>query len=158
VAALLLLIVTAIAVPTRPNVDAIAGPAVSTSVVPVGKVLSRTDSVTRSQDHRVTIPGTSDTTLMLVWDYAAEDGDMVAILLNGNPMGESFTIYHGAKVIRVPTNSNIQVVGTHDGGGGITYAVNFPEAGRSIVNGVAAGDTNSYQLIAQGTVTGGPAP
>lgn len=140
------LLMLVIAIPRQPAVDVVAGEPVPSAVVPVGTVLAKTDSLTESQNHEVTIPGTSDSTLMLVWDYAVEDGDMVSILVNGNPLGESFTIYHGAKVLRVPANADVQVIGTHDGGGGITYAVNFPEAGKSIVNAISPGDTNLYRL------------
>jgi hypothetical protein len=144
--AFLVAIALMVAVPRQPALDVVAGEPVPSVVVPVGTVLAKADALTESQNHEVTLSGTSDSTLMLVWDYAVEDGDMVSILVNGNPLGESFTIYHGAKVLRVPANADVQVIGTHDGGGGITYAVNFPEAGKSIVNGVQAGDVNLYRL------------
>jgi hypothetical protein len=132
-----------------PALDAIAGQPVPSVAAPAGTVLAKTDTTTRSGNYEITVPGTGDSTLMLVWDYAAEDGDMVGVLVNGDPLGEAFTIYHGARVIRVPANADVQVIGTYDGGGGITYAVNFPEAGKSIVNGIAAGDTNLYRLASQ---------
>jgi hypothetical protein len=138
-----------VAMPKRMPIDRIAGKSIPVSVVVAGAVLSKTDSVTNSGNYTIAFPADVESTLMLVWDYAAEDGDMVQVLVNGSPMEEAFTIMHGAKVVRVPTGANISVIGTRDGGGGITYAVNFPEAGRSMVNGVQTGETNQYSLRRQ---------
>jgi hypothetical protein len=132
--------------PSQPPLDPIAGRAVPVSVVAAGSVLTKTDSITRSGNYTIQFAAQSQSTLMLVWDYAAEDGDMVSVLVNGAPMGESFTIMHAAKVVRVPTGSDVSVIGTRDGGGGITYAVNFPDAQRTVVNGIQTGEMNRYVL------------
>lgn len=86
---------------------------------------------------------------MIVWDYAAEDGDMVSVIIDGKPVGPSFTIMHSPHTIKVPKGTNVEVVGTHDGGGGITYAINFPEIQKTILNGLTAGETNNYYLNTQ---------
>ena len=46
-----------------------------------------------------------------VWDYAAEDGDYVQILVNGLPMTDSFMIRHKPKAFTVPSTGEVQIKG-----------------------------------------------
>src|SRR5262245_29361299 len=58
--ALLLMVAMAAAIPQQPSIDAVAGESVPSMVVPVGTVLAKADNLTESQNHEITIPGTSD--------------------------------------------------------------------------------------------------
>jgi hypothetical protein len=100
-------------------------------------------------DQTIPIPGhKGDQTDLLIWDYAAEDGDWVQVLVDGLPESEPFMILHQPRRISVPVGSVVTVLGIRDGGGGITYAVNFPAAQRTVRNGAPLGNPhgNAYTL------------
>jgi A2-5a orf9; hypothetical protein len=84
-----------------------------------------------------------------VWDYAAVDGDYVQIKVNGSPITDSFMITHEPKTITVPTVGTVEVIGTKDGGGGITYAIRYGVNGMTYYNGTTEGNENKYTLIRQ---------
>ena len=153
VAALGMIFLVAV-VPQYPNLNIIGGQPVPVEIAAPGTVLAKVDTATRSSDYSFTFPAGLTTTTMIVWDYAAEDGDMVSVLAGGASVSPSFTIFHAPKVIRVPVGSEVRVIGTHDGGGGITYAVSFPDIGKSVVNGIAPGDTTIFKLL-RGTSSAG---
>ena len=86
-----------------------------------------------------------------VWDYAAEDGDRVKIqhFINGTLHWQSgeITIMHTPKIITVQgitEGSQVRVLGTYDGGGGITYAANI--GGRQLTNRTQDGVANRYKI------------
>ena len=81
------------------------------------------------------------------WDYAAEDGDYVQILQNGQPITEPFLIENTPKQIRIPNYGSIQVKGIKDGFPpfGVSYALKF-ESGAGYVNLVPEGEVNTYTI------------
>ncbi len=82
-----------------------------------------------------------------IWDYAAEDGDYVQILVDGVAICEPFMIKNKPVVFTVPSTGEIQVLGVRDGGGGITYAVHYDVNGTTYFNGTDVGNGNLYTLI-----------
>ena len=60
---------------------------------------------------------------------------------------DPFMIKNKPVVYTVPTTGEIQVLGTRDGGGGITYAVHYEVNGTTYFNGTDVGDGNLYTLI-----------
>lgn len=85
-------------------------------------------------------------TTLYVWDYAAEDGDYVQVIVNGTPLGDPFMITNTPVTFTVPTVSEIEVLGTRDGGGGITYAVYYGMNHTTYFNGMDEGGDNLYTL------------
>ena len=130
-----------------PDISRYAEHALPTEIVEAGAVLAKEDQKLATKNYTISLPTGGETTIMIVWDYAAEDGDMVSVLFDGKPMGDSFVISHAPKTIKVPKNSKVDVIGTFDGGGGITYAVNFPEIQKTILNGLDSGEQNIYSLV-----------
>lgn len=88
-----------------------------------------------------------DETTIYVWDYAAEDGDYVQIIVDGVPMGEPFMIRNKPVSFTVPTVGEMQIKGTRDGGGGITYGVYYEVNHTTYFNGMDVGGDNLYTLI-----------
>lgn len=88
----------------------------------------------------------SETTLY-VWDYAAEDGDYVQVIVNGSPLGNPFMITNTPVTFTVPTVGEVEILGTRDGGGGITYAVYYDMNHTTYFNGMDENGSNLYTLI-----------
>ena len=86
-------------------------------------------------------------TTIYVWDYAAEDGDYVQILVNGNSLGDPFMIKNKPVSFSIPAVGEVQVLGTRDGGGGITYGVYYEVNHTTYFNGMDEGGDNLYTLI-----------
>ncbi len=85
---------------------------------------------------------------MWIWDYAAEDGDYVQIIVNGTPVGEAFMIKHKPVEFMIPSDAIVQVRGIHDGDGrGITYAVHFEVNDSTICNRTTMDAINTYTLV-----------
>jgi len=113
-----------------------------------GAILATTDLRQQPKDHIVEFKKGIQRTSMLIWDFAAEDGDQVEILVNGQQVRAPFVIKHAPVAVDVPVGAVVEVRGVVDGGGGgITYAVNFPELPRSILNSAEAGSANKYTLV-----------
>ncbi|MBP1989642.1 hypothetical protein [Paenibacillus eucommiae] len=89
-----------------------------------------------------------DTSRVLIWDYAAEDGDVVTVKVNGQILVENVGIFHKPVVLQVPIPSTVEIVGIKDGGGGITYGVKFPGAvaNSAYFNAAPVGSSNVYTL------------
>ncbi|EMJ93174.1 hypothetical protein [Leptospira alstonii] len=83
---------------------------------------------------------------MLVWDFAAEDGDEVEIIVNGKPLGAPIVILNSPAVFSIPVPSVVQIRGIKDGGGGITYAVFFPGDKLAYFNVAPVGGFNTYTI------------
>jgi hypothetical protein len=66
---------------------------------------------------------------LLVWDYAAVDGDYIQVFYNGNAFGDAFMIKHSPQAFHLNVTPGVpvtlQIKGIKDGGGGITYAAMF---------------------------------
>lgn len=110
------------------------------------RLLSEDENIT-GQDLTITHSSPSTENKIYVWDYAAEDGDYVQILVDGVAIGDPFMIKNKPKEFTVPTTGEIQVLGTRDGGGGITYAVHYEVNGTTYFNGMEVGKGNLYTLI-----------
>ena len=86
-------------------------------------------------------------TKIYIWDYAAEDGDYVQIIVNGTPLGEPFMIKNKPVSYTVPTVGKVEVLGVRDGGGGITYAIYYDMNHTTYFNGMDIGKNNLYTLV-----------
>ncbi|AFA49359.1 hypothetical protein [Acetobacterium woodii] len=119
---------------------------ISTSL-PAGTVLLSKDENIGQQDYTITHKYENNDTKIWVWDYAAEDGDYVQVLINGAPVSEVFMIKHKPVEITVPAVGEVQIKGIRDGGGGITYAVRYDLNGTNYYNSAPEGEFNTYTLI-----------
>lgn len=115
--------------------------------LPIGVRILTDDENLAGQDLTITHSSPSDESKIHIWDYAAEDGDYIQILVDGVTIGDPFMIKNKPVVYTVPTTGEIQVLGTRDGGGGITYAVHYEVNGTTYFNGTDVGDGNLYTLI-----------
>lgn len=116
------------------------------TAVSAGTVLLSKDENTQAKDYTIAHKSDVKDTKIWVWDYAAEDGDYVQVLVNGAPIGDSFMIKHKPKELTVPAVGQVQIKGIRDGGGGITYAVRYDINGTSYFNGTPEGESNTYTL------------
>lgn len=119
----------------------------TSTAIAAGSVLLSADEHIGEMDHTITHQSSQDETKIWVWDYAAEDGDFVQILVNGAPITEPFMIKHKPREILVPSVGEVQIKGIRDGGGGITYAVRYELNGTSYFNSAPEGEFNTYTLI-----------
>lgn len=117
----------------------------STSLL-AGAVLLKEDKNIGKQDYTIAHKSASADTKIWVWDYAAEDGDYVQVLVNGAPVGDAFMIKHKPRVLTVPAVGEVQVKGVKDGGGGITYAIRYDVNGTNYFNSAPQGEFNTYTL------------
>lgn len=115
--------------------------------LPIGVRIMSNDEYLAGQDLTITHSAPADENKIHVWDYAAEDGDYVQILVDGVAIGDPFMIKNKPVVFTVPTTGEIQVLGTRDGGGGITYAVHYEVNGTTYFNTTDVGNGNLYTLI-----------
>lgn len=86
---------------------------------------------------------------MLIWDFNLEDGDEVQVFVDGKPAHEPFILTNDPVAISIPANCIVTIKGVKDGGGGISYAVKFPQKKMTIFNVVPVNGSNSYKLIAK---------
>ncbi len=112
-----------------------------------GTILLSKDEDIGQQDYTITHTYDKSETKIWVWDYASEDGDYVQILVNGAPLSDVFMIKHRTTVFTVPAESEIQIKGIRDGGGGITYAVRYELNNTTYFNSAPEGESNTYTLI-----------
>ena len=115
--------------------------------LPIGVRIMSNDENLAGQDLTITHSSPADENKIHIWDYAAEDGDYVQILVDGVAIGDPFMIKNKPVSYTVPTTGEIQVLGTRDGGGGITYAVHYEVNGTTYFNGTDVGDGNLYTLV-----------
>ncbi len=119
---------------------------VSTSVA-AGTILRNNDEKIEPQDYIINHSYDKSESKILVWDFAAEDGDYVQVLVNGSPVSEAFMIKHKPVEMTVPAVGEVQIKGIRDGGGGITYAVRYELNGTCYFNLAPEGEFNTYTLI-----------
>lgn len=129
-----------------PEADQARDTHMSTTLTAGTKLLSADDNYIGT-DVIVEHSSKADETNLHIWDYAAEDGDYVQVFVNEAPLGAPFMIKNKPVTFKVPTVGDIKVVGTRDGGGGITYAVYYDMNHTTYFNGVDEGGNNLYQLI-----------
>lgn len=68
----------------------------------------------------------TQTSRMLIWDFAAEDGDIVEVRVNGKTINSRVHLLNEPKAIEIPVPGKVEIIGVKDGVGGITYGVKFP--------------------------------
>lgn len=112
-----------------------------------GTVLLEKDDNYIGGDLTITHDSDREETTLYVWDYAAEDGDYVEVLVDGVSLGEPFMIKNKPVSFTVPSVCEVKVVGTRDGGGGITYGVYYEVDQTTYFNGMNQGGDNTYTLI-----------
>ncbi|MCU6797576.1 hypothetical protein OB236_36170 [Paenibacillus sp. WQ 127069] len=86
-------------------------------------------------------------TRMLIWDFNSEDHDIVQILVDGKIIQDSFVLTNTPVAFTVPVPGVITIKGTQDQGGGLTYAVKFPQTRFTCFNIVAVNGVNTYTLL-----------
>lgn len=84
---------------------------------------------------------------MLIWDFNKVDLDEVAILVNGTPVKEKLILSDNAVAISIPVPSQVIISGVRDIGGGISYAVKFPNNETTYFNVVSVGQYNTYTVL-----------
>lgn len=119
---------------------------VSTSLS-AGTILLANDENIGQQDYTIAHKYDKSDTKIWVWDYAAEDGDYVQVLVNGTTVTDAFMIKHKPVEITVPAVGEVQIKGIKDGGGGITYAIRYDLNGTNYFNYAPEGEFNTYTLI-----------
>lgn len=120
---------------------------VSTTLGAGTRLLEDDENTGYGKDYTITHSSGEGNTVIWVWDYAAEDGDYVQVLVDGSPICDPFMIKNKAVSLSIPSEGVIQVVGTRDGGGGITYAVYYDVNETTYFNGMDEGGTNTYTLV-----------
>lgn len=106
------------------------------------------DSNVVPQDFTVTMKENQGESRVLIWDYAAEDGDVVTVTWNGQVIATDLPLMNNPTPLQIPGPGALKVIGVKDGGGGITYAVKFPGAVKDQVyfNAADVGSSNVYTI------------
>ena len=99
-----------------------------------------------AKDFEVTVGDSGGDAKMLIWDFNSEDHDEVQILVNGKPVKEKLILAHSPAAISIPVPSTVTVKGLKDNGGGISYAVKFPNDKVTYYNVVSVNAGNTYTV------------
>ncbi|PZD97507.1 hypothetical protein DNH61_01120 [Paenibacillus sambharensis] len=122
--------------------------------ISAGAVLASTDEGTglTPRDYTIAMNDESGAGRMLIWDFAAEDGDVVTVKADGVIIAENLTLLNNPFAISVPVPSVVEIIGVKDGGGGITYGVKFPGAisNNAYFNAAPVGSSNKYTITLNG--------
>ncbi|MGW9124915.1 hypothetical protein ACWGPW_07925 [Paenibacillus chitinolyticus] len=104
-----------------------------------------------ARDFEIEMKKDTTTSRMLIWDFAAEDGDVVTVKVDGNILQANITIMHSPVALDIPIPSAVEIIGVKDGGGGITYGVKFPGAvqNNAYFNAAPVGSSNVYTITGQ---------
>lgn len=132
------------------NTSSAAEAALKTGVsttLQAGTILLSEDKSINQEDYTIVHKQKSEKTKIWVWDYAAEDGDYVQVLVDGSPITEAFMIKNKPLELTIPTSGEIQIKGIRDGGGGLTYAVRYELNGTTYFNTAPEGEYNTYTLV-----------
>jgi hypothetical protein len=84
---------------------------------------------------------------MLIWDFNKVDLDEVAVLVDGVPVKEKLILSENVTAINIPVPSTVTFTGVKDLGGGISYAVKFPNNHTTYFNVVTMGQYNTYTVL-----------
>lgn len=84
---------------------------------------------------------------MLIWDFNKVDLDEVAIFVDGVPVKEKLILSDKSAAIGIPVPSKVTITGVKDLGGGIPYAVKFPNNKTTYFNVVGVGQSNTYTVL-----------
>lgn len=113
-----------------------------------GTILSDEQIYKESKDYTIKAEESYGELTMSIWDYNKEDGDYVTVIVDGEPVTESFLLRNEPIDIKIPKDANIKVVGVKDGNKqGISYAVYFSQNQQTYLNIVAVGGENIYQVV-----------
>ncbi|GAM12821.1 hypothetical protein [Mesobacillus selenatarsenatis] len=99
-----------------------------------------------AKDFEVTVGDSGGDAKMLIWDFNSEDNDEVQILVNGQPLKEKLILANNPAAISIPVPSTVTVKGLKDQGGGISYAVKFPNDKVTYYNVVGMNAGNTYTV------------
>nr|WP_232243118.1 hypothetical protein [Paenibacillus sp. GSMTC-2017] len=118
-----------------------------------GTTLTTTDETAdlEPRDYEIAMKKDTTTSRMLIWDFAAEDGDFVTVKVDGVVLATNIGILHKPMAFNIPVPSKVEIIGVKDGGGGITYGVKFPGAAQNSVyfNATPVGSANVYTVTGQ---------
>jgi hypothetical protein len=113
----------------------------------LGTIILDKDKSIESKDYTVVHSSDQQKSKIWVWDYAAEDGDYVQIIVDGHPIGDAFFIKNKPVVFTVPSSGYVRIKGVRDGGGGITYAIKYELNGVTYFNNAPINRLNTYTLL-----------
>ncbi|CAH1201563.1 hypothetical protein PAECIP111893_01656 [Paenibacillus plantiphilus] len=101
-----------------------------------------------SRDFEIEMKQGTTSSRMLIWDFAAEDGDVVTVRVNNVVVAANIGIMNKPIALDIPIPSVVEVEGVKDGVGGITYGIKFPGAagGSAYFNVAPEGGANVYTL------------
>ncbi len=99
-----------------------------------------------AKDFEVTVGDSGGDAKMLIWDFNSEDNDEVQILVNGQPVKEKLILANNPAAISIPVPSTVTIKGLKDYGGGISYAVKFPNDQITYYNVVGVNAGNTYTV------------
>ena len=134
------------AVDKSPNAQEVLETHTSMTLPPGTRLLDKDENYIGG-DLTITHSSQEDETSLYIWDYAAEDGDYVEVFIDGVSLGDPFMIKNKPVIYTIPAECEVKVVGTRDGGGGITYAVYYGVTKTTYLNGMTQGNDNVYTLI-----------
>ena len=122
---------------------------ISTSTVAGENLFTdETNANIEARDFEVTNAGSDGgEARMLIWDFNKVDLDEVAIFVNGTPVKEKLILSDNAAAISIPVPSQVTIRGVKDIGGGISYAVKFPNNETTYFNVVSVGQSNTYTVL-----------
>jgi hypothetical protein len=122
---------------------------VSTSTVAGANLfIDETNMKIEARDFEVTNAGSDGgVARMLIWDFNKVDLDEVAIFVDGAPVKEKLILSNNAAVISIPIPSEVTISGVKDIGGGISYAVKFPNNETTYFNVVSVEHSNTYTVL-----------
>ncbi|NIZ41266.1 hypothetical protein PVA45_07645 (plasmid) [Entomospira entomophila] len=115
----------------------------------IGSLLLAADQEGMVQDPIIIHDGTAESTQIAIWDYAAEDGDYVEVWADGVLVTPAFMIKHRPLIMNIPIGSTVTIRGIRDGGGGITYAVNYGVNHTTYFNTAPLNGENTYTFVVQ---------
>ncbi|MEI5905546.1 hypothetical protein WAK64_00515 [Bacillus spongiae] len=99
-----------------------------------------------ARDFEVTVGDSGGDAKILIWDFNSEDSDEVQILVNGEPLKEKLILANNPAAFSIPVPSMVTVMGLKDNGGGISYAVKFPNDKITYYNVVSVKAGNTYTV------------
>jgi hypothetical protein len=108
--------------------------------------MDETNAGITARDFEVTVGDSGGDAKMLIWDFNSEDSDEVQILVNGQPLKEKLILATDPAAISIPVPSTVTVKGLKDNGGGISYAVKFPNDKITYYNVVSVNAGNTYTV------------
>jgi len=117
-----------------------------------GNVIAVTDDAgLEARDFEIQMKENMTSSRMLIWDFAAEDGDFVTVKVNGEVIATNIGILHKPISVDIPVPSVVEIIGVKDGGGGITYGVKFPGGvqNNAYFNAAPVDSANVYTITGQ---------